>query len=162
MQWWVVNFDNNSTYDGTLKYMSSCSTVDKKIYLSGGCFITNAYPSSLCFEINTKVLSKPIKKKNMLLKRYGHCTVFMNGYMYAVGGFSHKDIPNEVPVTLASCEKFSVLDNVWSYVSTMNESRAFASVVGLENQFIYAFGGLHDFNVLSTIEKYDTITDAWV
>lgn len=53
--------------------------------------------------------------------------------MYAIGGFSHKDIPNEVPVTLASCEKFSVLENVWSYVSTMNESRSFASVVALEN-----------------------------
>ena len=24
------------------------------------------------------------------------------------------------------------------------------------------FGGLHDFNVLQTIEKYDTISDSWV
>ena len=69
----------------------------------------------------------------MLLKRYGHSTIFLNGFIFALGGFSHKDIPNEVPVTLASCEKYSVLENVWSYVSTMNESRAFASSVALEN-----------------------------
>lgn len=133
MQWWVQNFDSSSTYDGTLKYMSACPTVDKKLYLTGGCFITNSYPSSLCFEISIKSITRPVKKKNMLLKRYGHSTIFLNGYIFALGGFSHKDIPNEVPVTLASCEKYSVLDNVWSYVSTMNESRAFAASVALEN-----------------------------
>jgi hypothetical protein len=30
----------------------------------------------------------------------------------------------------------------------MNESRAFAAAVTLENQFIFIFGGLHDLNVL--------------
>ena len=142
--------------------MSAIPTPDRKIYLTGGCFTTNSYPSSLCFELNLKSITKPVKKKNMLLKRYGHSSVFLNGFIYIMGGFSHKDIPNEVPVTLASCEKFSVLDNIWSYVSTMNESRSFGAAVVLDNQFIYMFGGLHDFNVLQTIEKYDTIADSWV
>ena len=162
MNWWVVNFDNNSAYDGTLKYMASCATPDRKIYLSGGCFTSNAYPSSMCFELSTKVINKPLKKKNMLLKRYGHNLIYLNGNIYAVGGFSHKDLPNEVPVTLATCEKYSIQENLWSYVSTMNEARAFHSSVALENQFIYVFGGLHDFTVLQTIEKYDTISDQWV
>ena len=133
MQWWVQQFDNNSTYDGTLKYMGSCTTLDKRIFLTGGCFTTNSFPSSMCFEISTKTITKPVKKKNMLLKRYGHSNLFLNGFIYVIGGFSHKDIPNEIPVTLASCEKYSVLDNTWSYVSTMNESRSFSAVVALEN-----------------------------
>ena len=113
--------------------MASCSTPDRKIYLTGGCFTTNAYPSSMCFELTTKVITKPVKKKNMLLKRYGHCMTFLNGNIYAIGGFSHKDLPNEVPVTLASVEKYSLLENQWSYVSTMNEARSFGSCVNLEN-----------------------------
>lgn len=148
MQWWTMQFDNNSNYDGTLKYLSSCASPDKKIYLTGGCFTTNSNPSSICLELNTKTITKPLKKKNMLLKRYGHCSICINGLLYVLGGFSHKDTPGEIPVTLASCERFSILDNVWTYVNTMNESRSFAAAVSFENQFIYVIGGLHDFQVL--------------
>jgi len=84
----------------------------------------------------------------MMLKRYGHSSVYMNGVIYAIGGFSHRDLPNEMPVTLASCERFNVLENNWTYISTMNEPRAFAGVLSLDNQFIYVFGGMHDFTVL--------------
>ena len=140
MMWTSHPFDNNSSYDGTLKYMASCATpysdtqpYQRRIYLSGGCFTNNAYPSSMFFELQPKTITKPVKRKNMLLKRYGHCMVYLNGAIYAIGGFSHKDLPNEVPVTLASCERYSVHDNSWQYVSTMNESRSFATCVTLDN-----------------------------
>jgi hypothetical protein len=55
-----------------------------------------------------KELAKPLKKKPMILKRYGHASVSLNGNVYVIGGFSHKDLPNEQPVTLSACEKFSV------------------------------------------------------
>lgn len=116
----------------------------------------------MLFEITPKTLTKPVKRKNMLLKRYGHCMVYLNNAIYSIGGFSHKDLPNEVPVTLASCEKYSVHDNSWQYVSTMNESRSFFNCVALDNQYIYAMGGLHDYTVIQTIEKYDSISDAWL
>mmetsp|Transcript_42495 Transcript_42495/g.40743 ORF Transcript_42495/g.40743 Transcript_42495/m.40743 type:complete len:662 (+) Transcript_42495:374-2359(+) len=161
MQWWSMAFENNSAYDGSLKYMSSCA-VDKKIFLTGGCFVSNGYPSSICFEMQTRSLTQPVKKKNMLMKRYAHVSLYLNGFLYCLGGFSHKDLLNEVPATLGSCEKYSVLDNQWAYLATMNESRAFSSAVALENQFIYVFGGLHDLQVLSTIEKYDSVCDSWV
>jgi len=113
--------------------MSSCASQEKKIYLTGGCFISNSHPSSTCLELNIKTITKPLKKKNMLLKRYAHSSVFFNGYVYALGGFSHKDLPNEIPVTLASCERYSVIDNAWTYVSTMNEARAFTAAVTFES-----------------------------
>ena len=132
MQWSVVPFDNNSAYDGSLKYMSSCYLPDKKILLSGGCFTNNSYPSSSVFELQLRAINKPIKKKNMFLKRYGHSSIFLNGFVYCIGGFSHKDLPNEIPVTLASCEKYSPHDNAWSYISTMNEARAFFGCVTMD------------------------------
>lgn len=97
-----------------------------------------------------------------MLKRYGHCSLYLNGYLYCMGGFAHKDLPNEAPVTLGSCEKFSIIDNQWTTIGTMNESRAFFASVSIENQFIFVFGGLHDFNILQTIEKYDILADNWV
>lgn len=57
----------------------------------------------------------------------------MNGVIYVIGGFSHRDLPNEMPVTLASCERFSVLENNWAYISTMSEPRAFAASITLDN-----------------------------
>jgi Kelch motif len=114
------------------------------------------------FEITPKALTLPSKRKNMILKRFGHCMVYLNGSCFVLGGFSHKDLPNEVPVTLASCEKYTTHDNTWAYISTMNEPRAFATCVTLENRYLYIMGGMHDFNVIQTIEKYDSISDAWL
>ena len=65
-------------------------------------------------------------------------------------------------MTLASCERYSLIENAWVHVSTMSEARAFAGHIVLDNQYIYVFGGMHDYNVLTTIEKYDTIADQWV
>jgi Kelch motif len=41
----------------------------------------------------------------------------------------------------------------------MNEGRAFAGACCIGDQFIYVFGGFHDYEVLSTIEKYDSVLD---
>jgi N-acetylneuraminic acid mutarotase len=114
------------------------------------------------FEISPKALNKPSKRKNMIQKRFGHSMVYLNGCCYVLGGFSHRDLPNEVPVTLASCEKYTTSDNTWAYINTMNEARAFSSCVILETRYLYILGGLHDFNVLQTIEKYDSHSDTWL
>lgn len=44
----------------------------------------------------------------------------------------------------------------------MNEARAFFGNCSIEQQYIYVFGGNHDYTMLMTIEKYDTITDTWI
>ena len=43
----------------------------------------------------------------------------------------------------------------------MEKERAFAASVVLDNQFIYLLGGMNDFTILSTIEKYNTLADTW-
>ena len=69
----------------------------------------------------------------MQVKRYAHSSIFMNGYVYVLGGYAHKDVPNENPVTLASVEKYSLHENTWTYVSSMNEQRAFTACVGVDS-----------------------------
>jgi hypothetical protein len=43
----------------------------------------------------------------------------------------------------------------------MEEPRAFSGAAVIKDQFIYVFGGFKDYEVLSSIEKYDSITDSW-
>ena len=44
----------------------------------------------------------------------------------------------------------------------MNEGRAFAGICSIGDQFIYLIGGFHDHEVLSSIEKYDSVLDNWI
>lgn len=169
MNWFKIPVNNDKktkdAFDGTLRYGSVCyipPCPDGKIILTGGCFTTNGFPSSNVAEFNIKRIDKPIKKKNMFLKRYGHISVYLNGLVFCIGGFSHKDLPNEQPVTLSACERFSVTaENQWKHISPMCEARAFASQVTFNAQYIYVFGGMHDYSVLQSIEKYDTLNDTW-
>ena len=80
--------------------------------------------------------------------RYGHQSQYVNGNLFVFGGFSHRDLPNEAPMTLNSCEKLSVIDNTWHVVSPMSKERAFAASVILDSQYIYILGGMLDFTIL--------------
>jgi len=107
------------------------------------------------------ITDKPVKKRGMAEARYGHQCQYLNGHVYVFGGFSHRDLPNEPPSTLASCERLSVLDDTWTSTAPMSKERAFAASIILDAQYIYVLGGMSDFTVLAVIEKYDTLSDAW-
>jgi N-acetylneuraminic acid mutarotase len=98
----------------------------------------------------------------MLSKRYAHSCVSLNGYIFAMGGFDNRDADGVAPSTLDLCERFSVHENQWSPLASLNEARAFAGVCALSDQFIYLFGGFHDYDVLQSMEKYDAVLDTWV
>lgn len=92
-------------------------------------------------------------------RRYAHICVSMNGYIYVMGGFDNKDADGVAPSTLDLCERYSFHENKWTQSCAMNEGRAFAGACCIGDQFIYVFGGFHDYEVLSTIEKYDSVLD---
>jgi len=138
MTWTKVEVDRAANegkpiFDTKLRYLSSCFVPDKKIIVSGGCSTQSGYAQSGTIEFQLRQMNKPLKKENMKLKRYGHVLRYLNGFVYAIGGFSHKDLPDEMPVTLASCERYNHHDNSWAFISTMNEPRAFPAAVCLEN-----------------------------
>lgn len=102
--WDIHKYDNNSNYSGSLKYMSAASSPDGKIYLTGGCLITTGDPVNVCYEVSATKASKNQSKKKMMNRRYAHCSVFLNGYVYAIGGFNNKDAEDVSPNTINSCE----------------------------------------------------------
>lgn len=52
-QLWTANkFDNNSNYNGSLKYMSAVSMQDAKIFLTGGCLISTGDATNTCYEVS--------------------------------------------------------------------------------------------------------------
>ena len=53
--------------------------------------------------------------------------------MYALGGFDNKDADGVAPNTLESCEKFSIHDNKWLSVCSMNEARAFSGACAMSD-----------------------------
>lgn len=97
----------------------------------------------------------------MSKRRYAHCCVHLNGYVYALGGFDNRDVDGVPANTLDHCERFSIHDNKWIECSSMEEQRAFAGATAIKDQFIYIFGGFKDYELLNSVEKYDSVTDSW-
>jgi hypothetical protein len=82
--------------------------------------------TNTCFETSASAPSKFIRKKSMQNRRYAHGCVQVNGYIYVLGGFDNKDADGVAPSTLDLCERFSIHENKWFPISSMNEGRAFA------------------------------------
>mmetsp|Transcript_24930 Transcript_24930/g.24395 ORF Transcript_24930/g.24395 Transcript_24930/m.24395 type:complete len:106 (-) Transcript_24930:391-708(-) len=92
-------------------------------------------------------------------RRYAHASVNLNGYIYVMGGFDNKDADGVAPSTMDNCERYSFHDNKWTPCCSLNEARAFCGACSMSDQFIYLFGGFHDYEILQTIEKYDSVLD---
>jgi hypothetical protein len=58
--------------------------------------------------------------------RYGHCSVFVGGSVFILGGFAHPDLEDTEPITLTSCEKFDDTEGTWSLVTPLNHAVAYA------------------------------------
>lgn len=74
MLWQQIKLDEKgSPYEGNLRYMSTCFIPERRILMTGGVYTTTFQPSNTVFMIDLQVnTDKPLKKKNMLLKRFGH------------------------------------------------------------------------------------------
>lgn len=98
----------------------------------------------------------------MNYRRYAHCSVTLNGYVYVIGGFDNKDAEDVSPNTVNSCEKYAPFENKWYEICPISQGRAFSAACAVQNQYIYLFGGFQGFNILNTIERYDCLADHWM
>jgi N-acetylneuraminic acid mutarotase len=163
LRWEKIRYDQKeSAYSGNMRYTSGCVTINGLIYITGGSLVSSGEAVNSVFESRVNAPGRFIRKKNMLNKRYAHACVNLNGYIYCLGGFDNRDADGVAPNTLDYCERFSVHENKWSHMCSMNEARAFAGVSTVGDQFIYLFGGFHDYDVLQSIEKHDAVLDTWV
>ncbi|KAM5148024.1 kelch-like protein 10 [Mantella aurantiaca] len=82
-----------------------------------------------------------------------HGSVYLNGYVYLIGGFDRLDIFNSV-------RRLDPLTKVWQQVSSMNSRRCYVSVAVLDN-LIYAMGGYDGQVRMNSVECYDPETNQW-
>ena len=90
--------------------------------------VSSGEPINTCFEARASDPGRFIRKKSMFNKRYAHGCVSLNGYVYTLGGFDNRDAEGVAPNTVDYCERYSIHENKWYHMSSMNEGRAFAGV----------------------------------
>ena len=64
------------------------------------------------------------------------------------------------PLTLTSWEKYHEQEDIWTEAASLNIPRAYPGIWKYK-QFVYVFGGLHNFNPQDSFERYDSYLDAW-
>jgi N-acetylneuraminic acid mutarotase len=126
-----LRYESGSTFNGTLRYLGSACTPDGRIILCGGCLVSTGDATNTCYEALVAKPNKFTRKKIMGHRRYAHACAFLNGYIYALGGFDNKDADGVAPSTLDSCERYSIHENKWTTNCAMNEGRAFAGVCAI-------------------------------
>ena len=82
-----------------------------------------------------------------------HGTVFLNGYVYFLGGFDRVKYFNNVV-------RLDLRTHTWQEVAPMHYRRCYVSVTVL-NGFIYALGGFDGIVRLNTAERYCPETNQW-
>ena len=111
-KWHTSKFSVQSSYQGWLKYTSICKVEQNNIFvMTGGCSIQNLEPvrNTYIFSLNNLNNFKSFSPLNIC--RYGHSSISMNGLIYVMGGFDHRDDEMNSPNTLSSCEIISFNDD---------------------------------------------------
>ena len=103
-KWSSSKFSAQSSYQGWLKYTSICSLDSSSFIMTGGCSIQNleAVRNTYIFSMAQLTQFKSCEPLNIC--RYGHSSICMNGLVYVMGGFDHRDDEMNSPNTLSSCE----------------------------------------------------------
>ena len=127
--------------------------------LTGGCAIEDNEPQSSVYRVSISQLYVARSAAGMSHRRYGHCSVYMSGYVLVIGGYDHRNLVQATPHTLASCEKYSPKENDWTATAYLNVPRAFAALCKVDAETAYVFGGFCDYKTLNSIEKYNIMLD---
>nr|ASV63217.1 Klhl10 [Channa punctata] len=90
---------------------------------------------------------------NLMHPRAYHGAVFLNEYVYCVGGFNGVEHFNTV-------HRFDLCTHTWHEAGPMHSRRCYVSVTVLDG-CIYAMGGFDGQTRLSTAERYRPETNQW-
>lgn len=94
----------------------------------------------------------------MSFRKFDFTLCYLNGHIYVLCG---KDSSSEVVNT---CERYSIEENQWSSIASVNKKRYAASAVGFTNNRIYLFGGRSDYSntMVHEIEEFRADQNEWV
>ena len=128
-KWTKANMDPTTSFLGGIKYPSLCQIgSSNEFMMTGGCSIFTNEAIGKCYKINYGLQLKFTDASSLKYARYGHCSVYVNGYVMAIGGFMMNDSIGSEPVTLDSVEKYHTAENVWSPAADLNITRSYAGV----------------------------------
>jgi N-acetylneuraminic acid mutarotase len=88
--------------------------------------------------------------------KMGHSVCVLYGLIYALGGHGTTQSSD----TFSSAHKYAPAANAWSTVAPMSTPRAGLSPFVLGGRR-YAAGGASGLELLSSVERYDAISDSW-
>jgi len=132
------------------------TTPDSTFYLTGG--VRDGKISNETYQINPNDFSL-IPRSPMKYPKIGNasCCYNQNGrdYILTVGGKGASE-------RLSAVERYSVNENKWEIMASLNCVRSACSVCVFNNQFVYCTGGLNAKNEIEkSIEKYDIKLNRW-
>ena len=138
------------------RWHRSLVTPFSEIYLTGGVDINNSeikLKKSYVYDFNNKAL---IEIDNMNFGRSGHAMIYLNGYIYTLGGFSDEREFTD------KCERYNIRKNIWEIIASMKVKSNNPCACSFRGKYIYKFGGKVDDNQLSnSIERYSPLIDKW-
>lgn len=62
---------------------------------------------------------------------------------------------------LKHCEKYSVLNDVWTKIAPIKKAKFNASACIMNNEIIYLIGGYNNSSYLNDIKKYSIANNTW-
>jgi len=137
------------------RFNVSAVSVTGSIYITGGIVCRDQAPN----RIHTKsVLSYNTtnnqwqQEPGMIFKRSSHCSLFMDGFIYAIGGYDGSSC-------LKSVERFDMKRQEWEQVSDLHHSRSSFAAVTLDD-YMYVLGG-QGTGHLCTVERFDSLKGKW-
>lgn len=159
--WKLLKFDGMSHFKGGISYASIISIKKNRIILSGG-VNDDGYPLDDCYEINTLNFNHNMKLKPMTHKRWAHSTIFINPFIYIIGGYEHPNIVKNNQSTLKYCERMNIETLKFEGIASLNQARAFFGIANVNENLIFVFGGLNNNDLIYSIEKYDIRMNVWI
>ena len=161
-KWELLPYTNEISKNlGLYNNTSLCSLPEQIIIMTGGSHKITGEPSNKIFKIDTNNINEVKILKSMKKPRYNHACIFLNNYIYCIGGYEHINKKNAIISTISSCEKYDIKQNKWKLIREMTHPRACMGKC-IYNEQIFVFGGYCNKLLLSSIEKYEPYSDIWI
>ena len=94
------------------------------------------------------------EKASMKQARCYHGIALSDFTVYVIGG-------SDGSGNLNNCEAYSITDNSWSTIASLNIARRLCTAQAMPNGQVYVFGGNDSSGELDTIECYDPVENQW-
>lgn len=146
--------DEKNIIDTLPKYFKSILLSTDEVALLGGYdYAISNSSKNVFYIINGRIL----KANPMFTARqyFSLCIDQQNSFLYVIGGY------NKEKGVIPHCERLSLKSKQWQEIEDLNVGRLNSCSAALNGTHVYTFGGLGQFDYLSSIERYNTQLNIW-